>query len=291
MTFSVTAIWYGCSSEKREYDRPVAVVTYPQQAALLRPLIGDDYDLVILLPPGNDPETYDPSMSTMKALTRADIYFTMGTPGFEQAVLKRIESNFPDVKVFDASKGINRLEDSHGHVHSHVGHVHEDVRDTHCQSGDPHLLTSVRNGRIMADNMARTLTSLNNGKSEVYKSRFNRLDSILRVADDSLAALLRSGSGTFVVKHPSLSYFAQDYNLTQISLEQEGKEPSPRGYRETLKRIESESPAVIISEKQHSSRNLDEAAKSMSIPVIEVDLNTEDWIETLFFIAESIGNE
>lgn len=136
--------------------------------------------------------------------------------------------------------------------------------------------------------MATGLSRLNYSKAGVYTQRLSRLDSTLRIADDSLASMFAGGASAFVVKHPSLSYFANDYHLNQIALEEEGKEPSPRRYRETLSRIETSCPAIVISEKQHSSRNLEAAAEMMQVPVVEVDLNTEGWIETLFLIAGKI---
>ncbi len=275
-------------------ERPVIAVTYPQQAMLLRDLAGDDFEIITLLPPGSDPETYEPSMSTMKALSKADILFTMGTPGFEKAVERGVKTNFPNLEVIDSSVGIERLTHTHDGDHSHH-HDHGDGKDDNgChgeENGDPHLLTSILNARVMASNMANGLGKKYPEMNGKYSLRLAHLDSTLKVADDSLRSILSVGAAPFVVMHPSLSYFAHDYGLTQLSLEEEGKEPSPRQYAETMKRISTAKPRVVVFERTHSSPQIEAMAKSMSIPTLTVDLNSEEWIENLYLIANAIKNQ
>lgn len=286
----------GCGRSGASEDvRPVAAVTFPQQASLLKAIVGDRYRIVTLLPPGSDPETFEPSMATMKALTRADVYFTMGSPGFEQSVLRSVETNFPDLVVVDSSDGIDRLAHIHGsgvHTPNDLDHHHDDDSDGHhCPAADPHILTSIVNARKMARNMKSALSRINPKDSDRYSKGLLSLDSTLTAADDSIRHLLSSGSRPFVVLHPSLSYFARDYVLNQISLESEGKEPTPRQYEEIFSKISSIGPAVFVTERQHSSVRFKDAAKKMDYPVIEVDLNSENWIDQLFLISNSIAKK
>ena len=293
-TLALAATGCGCSYTGTDSSgRPVAAVVYPQQAALLRPIVGDEFEIVTLLPPGSDPETYEPSMSTMKALTHADILFAMGTPGFEEAVLRGVGANFPDLKVIDSSAGIERLTHTHGSAEygklDH-GHGHSHGHDDHEAEieGDPHLLTSVRNARIMAANMVSALSSLNPAESATYRRRLASLDSVFTVTDDSLRSILARGARPFVMLHPSLSYFAHDYGLTQLSMEQDGKEPSPRMYAQTMKTLSVSDPALLVTERTHSSPQLKAMADEAGIPELVVDLNSEDWIANLYKIAEAL---
>ncbi len=273
------------ASEKIE-EKPSVAVSFPQQASLLREIAGDDFEVVTLLPPGTDPESYEPSMSTMKALTRSHLYFTMGSPGFEQSVLRGIEANFPDTRIVDSSEGIERLGHDHSHGHHH-SHRHDEAEN--CPSADPHILTSVANARKMAQTMTQGLIREYPARKEIYSARLARFDSTLACADDSLRSIFSHGAAPFIVLHPSLSYFSRDYGLKQIAMEQEGKEPSPKQYSEILGHISGSRPAAIISERQHSSRRLEDMGETMGIPVIEVDLNSEGWLDELFRIARAIS--
>ena len=112
----------GCSGGRKD-DRPAIAVSFEPQAWMLEQIAGDDFDIVTLLPAGSDPETYQPSISTMKGLGKAEAFFTLGTDGFEKSLTDNIASNFPGLKVVDCSEGVAKIFGTHGH-HEHDGHNH-----------------------------------------------------------------------------------------------------------------------------------------------------------------------
>ena len=102
-----------CSRKERGSAKPVVAVSFDSQKEIVERIAGDDYRVVALLPPGSDPEMFDPDMRVMKALEQAEIYLTTSTLGFEQQVGERIRANYPTLKVTDLTSGIDILMHTH----------------------------------------------------------------------------------------------------------------------------------------------------------------------------------
>ena len=62
-----------------------------------------------------------------------------------------------------------------------------------------------------------------------YGENYRAYSERLRQLDEECAeACRRSGRSCFVIFHPALTYYARDYGIEQIAVENEGKEPSAR---------------------------------------------------------------
>ena len=278
----VLMILGGCSGSQKD-DRPAIAVSFEPQAWMMRQIAGDDFDIVTLLPAGSDPETYQPSISTMKSLGKADIYFTLGTDGFEKSNLAGIVSNFPDLKVVDCTEGVQKIFGSHGH-HDHEGYNHTG------EEFDPHMLASIKNSILMADNITRYLMVIHPEKTDVYQKAGEKLKARMQALDDSIGNMNISGK-SFAMRHPSLSYFAKDYGLSQIALQADGKETSPLQLRKQMEEINDSGTKIFIMEKEHASPGDEETARQLGLQTIEVSLNSADWLNDLMKTANEINRD
>ncbi len=272
----------GCGSGQKD-DRAAIAVSFEPQAWMLKQIVGDHFNIVILLPAGSDPETYQPSISTMKNFGRAEAYFTLGTSGFEKSLIDNVSSNFPDLKVVDCTEGIEKIMGTHGNESD--GHHHD-----HNSDFDPHMLASIRNCIIMADNMTQILMEIHPKEAELYRENGKRLKERLQAMDDSIKAMNLNGK-SIAIRHPSLSYFARDYGLSQISLQASGKEASPLQIRKQLEEIKNGNTKVFIMEKEHASPGDEETARQLGIETLEVSLNSFTWLEDLMKTANEINRD
>lgn len=287
-----------------ESGKPVIAVSFDSQKWLVEQIVGEDYEVVALLPSGSDPEMFDPDMRTMRALERADVYFTTSTLGFETQVSERIKANYPSLKVVDLTSGIDILMHTHGIAGASKHGISEDDHDHHHSHeshpvGDPHLLSSIVNAGQVADNIYQAVTdlqseengSVSNEKLEKYKQNLTllqeRLNSIYHTTDSLLRASGALGA-TFVVMHPSLSYYARDFGMTQIPLETDGKEASPRQLEERLAFAASSNPRALFFENGHSERQAHELAKSLGIEAYGVMLNGSDFLEGIEEVTRNL---
>lgn len=270
----------GCGSGQTD-DRAAIAVSFEPQAWMLRQIAGDDFEIVTLLPAGSDPETYQPSISTMKGLGKAEAFFTLGTDGFEKSLASNIASNFPELKIVDCTDGVDKIIGTHGH-HAHDGHAHDG------EEFDPHMLSSIRNSIMIAYNMTRYLSVIHPEKADIYRKSGDSLMARLQAMDDSISNMDIAGT-SFAIRHPSLSYFARDYGLSQIALQADGKEASPLQLRKQMEKITDSGTKVFVMEKEHSSPGDEETAKQLGLKTMEVSLNSAEWLDDLMKTANEIN--
>ena len=93
----------------------------------------------------------------------------------------------------------------------------------------------------------------------------------------------------FMVFHPSWGYFAQAYNLEQIAVEVEGKEPKPKELIHLLKEAKEEKVKAIFTQPEFSDTVAKIIAKELQIPVVKVSPLAPNWSENLINIAKAIA--
>lgn len=271
----LTLLLFGCTPKETGGKTRVAV-SFEPQAWLLEQIAGDDIDIVTLIPSGSDPENYQPTVGVMKNLAGASAYFSLGTPGFEESMGKNIRENFPGLKVTDTSAGLEKIYGTHADT------------PRNDRGSDPHVMTSLRNCIQIAESMKRTLVEMNPEKAERYEEGYEKLKDRLTRLDREWSAKKLKGK-TIVVRHPMLSYFAKDYGIRQLALEQDGKEPTPLQLSRQIGSIREASPTLAVTDPSGSGRSLIEGlASDLGIKVVEANLDTRDWIEQLNRLADEI---
>ena len=284
--------------------KPVIAVSFESQKWLVEQIVGDDYEVVALLPPGSDPEMFDPDMRTMKALERAEAYLTTSTLGFETQVGERIKANYPDLKVIDLTEGIDIIMHTHGvagassHAPEDEAHGHHD-HDAH-PVGDPHILSSMYNASRIAKNICLGIIELRKEKGMSDRDYASGQDYFRNLADlqagitrrenaiDSLLISSDVRGCSFIVMHPSLSYYARDYDMTQIPLETDGKEASPRQLEQRLAQAAASAPRALFYEAGHSEAQAREIAASLGIKAYPVKLNGPDFLDEIEHVTRAL---
>jgi zinc transport system substrate-binding protein len=98
-----------------------------------------------------------------------------------------------------------------------------------------------------------------------------------------------------MIFHPALTYYAEDYNLEQVSIEFEGKEPAPGRVAELVDLGRSENIKVIFIQKQFNKETAQTIADEINAEVIEINPLAYDWIEQMRSVthklAASLKNE
>ncbi len=255
--------------------KPVITVSIQPQRWLVQQLAGDAVQVVSLLGEGSNPETYEPNINDVMALEHSLVYMTVGGLGYESAIMTQVRSNMPDLPIVDTSHGIGRLP----------GH---DAADT---QGDPHVWTSVKNMRAMAANVHGALVQLMPKQQKKLDRNLASLTALLDSLDASFASRLQPLQGhSFVVWHPSLSYFARDYGLTQVALDN-GKDPSAVQLRQRLDAARQSQATVLFLQKQYDGRQaraLQQSAADGGIALVEINPMSEDWAGEMSRLVDAL---
>ena len=267
-----------CGNTTQKSERPILTVTLEPLRYFTEAIAGDNYEVVSMVPKGSSPESYDPTPQQLVNLSKSQAYFRIGYIGFEQAWMKKLKANCPNMKIYDTSKDINLIRNK-GHWHG--DHFHEG-------GVEPHVWNSTQNALIIADNIYQALCELDSTHQEDYQKRLNVLKQTIRQTDANVRTLLENADSTFLIYHPALSYFARDYGLKQVSIEEGGKEPSPAQLKALIETCRNENVHTIFVQQEFDQRNAQLIAHELGINIVSINPLSYDWVKEMIRIAEAL---
>ena len=271
-------ICFACGNTAQKSEKAIITVTLEPLRYFTEAIAGENYQVVSMVPKGSSPESYDPTPQQLVSLSKSQAYFRIGHIGFEQAWMKKLEANCPDMKVYDTSKGIDLIRDK-GHWHGN--HFHEG-------GVEPHIWNSTQNALIIADNIYQALCELDSTHQADYKNRLDSLKQSIQQTDAETRKLLENADSTFLIYHPALSYFARDYGLKQISIEEGGKEPSPAQLKKLIETCRNENVHIIFVQQEFDQRNAQLIAHELGIDIVSINPLSYDWTEEMLRTAKGL---
>lgn len=251
------------------------VVSLPPTAWLVERLGGDRVAVMTLALPGESAETFQPTDSQVSQVLRARLFLRLGLP-FEDGPSFAALAAQPGLRVLDLREGLALITGDHHHGWA---------------APDPHHWLSPRRLRQNAAKLAAVLAELDPAGRELYAAAAQRLDAELAALDQELATRLRAHQGrAFFVFHPEWTYFAADYGLRQIAVENDGKEPSDLELTQLIHLARTEGINAIFVPPQIASRGAHALGEVMNAPCVPLDALAADLPATLRFAAGCIAD-
>ena len=214
----------GCGKTEKvqNSDGKISIVTtiFPYYD-FVRQLAGDKADVRLLLSPGSDPHSYEPTPSDIVAIENCDIFIYNGGESDEwvDGVLSSIENK--NVKVMKMMEYVTlRHEQSMDHNHEHAEHEDMDDNDEghdheEGEEYDEHIWTSIRNAERMSASIADVLISVDSKNSDYYNEKKADYISSLDSLDKKFTEVANNKKRDTLVfgdRFPFL-YFVSDYDL------------------------------------------------------------------------------
>lgn len=271
-------IMSACGTPSGQTDRPILTVTIEPLRFFSEAIAGDRFQVTSMVPRGSSPESYDPTPRQLVRLGRSTAYLRIGYIGFEQAWMKKLQANSPHMKVFDTSRGVELIR-AEGHWHG--DHFHEG-------GVEPHIWNSASNAAVIADNVCAALCELDADHRTEYCHRRDSLKQLITRTDARIRTLLADADSTFLIYHPALSYFARDYGLKQISIEEGGKEPSPAALKQLIETCRRYGTRVIFVQQEFDQRNARLIADELGVKVVSIHPLNYRWEEEMLKVAEAL---
>lgn len=255
------------------FAKPIISVSIPPQAYFLAQIAGDSININTLIPQGSDPHTFEFKPSMLATLQKSDLYLTIGLEFERQWIPKLKLSN---TKILSINSSI-----SNHCTHSHKNHNHH--------SCDPHIWLSPKIVKILSKNIAQILISQYPQNKSLYeknlKTFLERIDSLHA---DLSAKLKHLKNRSFITYHPAWEYFAKDYNLKEISIEFEGKEPTPKILNQTLQIIKQNKIKTIFVQNGFSQKSASIIAKDSKATIWITDPLAYEWEKELLNFAQGL---
>lgn len=261
---------------------PVVAATIFPIADIAEHVVGDERNVVLIVPPGASPHSYSLAPSQAVDLQRAQAVFAIGH-GLDAAIVNSVQKTLEgDVRVTEVDDGIALREFSEHHDHDHDdGHGHEEEHgeenEHQHEEGnlDPHYWLTVANAKLIAQTIRDTMQAIDPEHAQQYADNTQEYLAEL----DALEAELRDIASTatkreFIAVHDAWGYLADAYGFELIGTFEpvEGREPSPVDIQELSELIEEHGIATFYTEPQKqtaAAARLFEEEFSLNVEVLD----------------------
>ncbi|MDY4629390.1 MAG: zinc ABC transporter substrate-binding protein [Prevotella sp.] len=258
---------FSCSSAKNDNANKITVSIEPLRY-LTEQIVGDRFEVVTMVPNGSSPETYEPTARQMADLSESILYIKVGELGFERTWMPRLTSNAPHITVVNSSEGIT----------SHIG-------------DDPHSWMSARNAIIMAHNIYEAVKRIDVKDSVFFRQRLDSLCNVIHATDKYIRqTTAQAHCKSFIIYHPALTYFASDYGLEQLALEEHGREPSAAELEQIISTARAKGVKTMFVQREFANRNVDIITNTIGARKVEINPLGYDWNKEMRRIAAEMTN-
>lgn len=233
--------------EKTEGDseKLQVVCTLFPQYDFVREIAGDCVELTLLLPPGVESHSYDPTPSDMKAVASADIVIRVGE-NMETWSSKLMGSAGDGAVLLDLADEMGLELEAHEHG--------DDEHADSAEERDPHIWTDP----VLAKDMVRIITEKlceldeknaaeYDSRSELYISKLEALDKDIKEIVGNAKRKTVVFSGRFALKN-----FTDRYGLKAVSALDacaDNSEPSAAAVAKIVDTVKDENIPVIFYEE------------------------------------------
>lgn len=229
------------SSSPAGKEKLTVYATLFPQYDFAREIAGDRAEVILLLPPGVESHSFEPTPADIAGISKSDLLLYTGD-AMEPWAAKLIAGDLPDtVRAVDLSQGVALLAEEH----EEEGHAHP---------FDPHIWTSPVNAMIMARTVVSALCEADPEGAEAYRANGERYLAELESLDDEIRTIVSQAKRRELVfgGRFAFHYFTAEYGLTAYSAYDscsEETEPSAKAVSEVIGRVREDHLPVVYYEE------------------------------------------
>jgi len=277
-----------CSTPKTNNKEVVGVSIVPEET-FAKAILGEDYEIVTLIPPGSSPESHQPSIRTLEKLSQGKLYFSIGVKTEEANILPTIKE-YENLEIVNLAEAVDQVypprffgeahgEDDHEEGHNHAG------RDPHIWLSPKRVITIVE---TMTDELIKTYPE----DEELFLENSKNYIKELKSLDDYITSKVKDlETNDFIIYHPSYGYFADDYGLNMIAIETDGKKASINRLDEIARIAQDKNINVVYYQEEMSFKQAEIIANEMNGDIVKLTPLSGDYIESQkAFIDTLVGD-
>ena len=285
-----------CNNQQSNQSKKSIFVSIVPQKYFIERITGENFNVHIMVMPGHNPATFEPTPRKMSELKEAHLYFRIGVP-FEKAWIKKIAESNPEMKIVDTRKGIELREmDSFYELFERIKQEkHSEIELKEKQQDkmkDPHIWLSPELVKTQAETICDALVEFDENNEVIYRENLKKFKADLNQVHEEIKTIFEHlENREFLVFHPAWGYFADEFGLKQIPIEIEGKSPTAKELSRIIDFAKNKSIKVIFVQSQFSTTEAEAIAESIDGKIIQIDPLAEDYLENLKQIANEMVKE
>lgn len=239
-------------------------------------IAGGAVEVEVMVPAGASSHTYEPTPKQMIAASQADIWFYLGE-SFETKARDALKAHNPKMVFTDLRQNVDLIKTHHCAKHSG------------CE--DLHIWTSPKMSKIQAETIAKTLSEVYPDFKDVFAGNLKVFLSELDDMNTQIGAILQKmPNRTIMVSHPAYAYMARDFNFQQLSIEMEGKDPTPQQLTNILNIARKDAIKKIFIQPQYSNKGAKLIAEQIGAQIVSLDPYSADYLSTMLTIANAFAS-
>ena len=275
LLISLGFLWMsGCS--KPQTPPCDVLVSIPPYLYFIQQLTSGTLHSVSLAPEGANPHLYEPTPKQVKQAKNAKVWIRL-SEHFEQKIAHSLQEQNTKLLVVNLAEGLASPATCHCH------HCHQEEHQ------DLHIWLSLRLAQKQALSIAEALIQAFPEKKELIECNLPLLLEKLSRADEQITQKLSSFAGqAILVSHEAFSYFCQDYQLVQLSVESEGKDPLPRQVSSIIQSAKKLPIRTVLTQAQYNNKGAELLAHELNLPIHSVDPYSSNYLDNFLHIAHLI---
>lgn len=241
VTLAVALLLACCAGALAEGRLSVVATNFPCYD-FARQVAGEDCDVTLLIKPGVEVHSYEPSPADIVSIGGADLFVYVGGEGdaWAEDILEGFDGDGPaTLRMMDAVTPLK--EEAAGHDHAEPEY-------------DEHIWTSPKNAARMVSALADALCGLDDANADAYRANAEAYIARIDAVDAAFAEVVEGGARREVVfadRFPFL-YFVREYGLDYVAAFPSctaDTEPTPQTMLALIQRVvEDHIPAVYTIE-------------------------------------------
>lgn len=254
-------------------DKPVIITTLFPFYDITNKLVADKAEVSLLLPPGVEPHSFEPTPQDIIKIQEADIFIYTGN--IMEPWVKDIVANLPEsVKVIDTSKEINLItsKDDHSHDDEHEDEKKENKSGSNL---DPHFWLDFNNTIIATNTIFKAISELNIIDNNNLEQNKNNLVVALEQLNTEYSNTLAKCSNKTILQagHRTFEYLAKAYNLEYITTEElsPNSDTSAKDIAKLVEAVKENKAKAIFSEELINPRVANTIASETGVPLLELN--------------------
>jgi len=211
-----------------------------------------------ILKPNVDPHNYEPTVSDVNSIAKADVIFVHGV-GLDSWIGKTITNANAKAPVVTTTDGVNIRKG-----------------DENEPQGDPHVWFDPTNVQMMVMNIASGLTMVDSAGASVYQQNANAYAAQLTQMDMQVQDIYNQvpkEQRKLVTNHDAFRYLANRYDLTIVGAVipslSDTAEPSAKQVNDLIDTIRKEQVKAIFAESSANPKVAQQVAKETNIKIVD----------------------
>lgn len=295
--------------------------------------IGGEYvDVEALIPVGANPHNYQPSPSSMKFLSDADLYIYVGVPTENDNIMPKLSDFNREIQVLNLQAGLAAehpflVDEDHDHESDVTtlpepnsneatsnetstpsteidGDSDHDEEFMHLEAQmvtptteigayadyDPHTWVSPKRAITMVKQIRDTLIQMDPEHEQSFKTNAETLIKQLTALDQEVVdKLAASDHKIYLIYHSSYNYFAYDYGLSFISIENEGKSPTIQDIQNAIDIAKANHIKTLFYQNEFSVEQARSISEQIGGNAVPLEPLSENYFDAMNLLIQHLG--